>query len=190
MDNCINYGCETLGNHTIDTSCGNIVKGGSSAWVILECNHTVTNPSSAAQINANIAAGKAKIITNVKSGFGKPTPVTVDSQTSCGVSETLTYDRTGTLLDGSISDNNIDFWNALTSGRSIGGIIMLECYDAGESPYVTWINAAVKFTGGRVLPNVNTQPQVFDMDFAWRSLAGPQRYDAPVGVTDGTYTFN
>lgn len=190
MPNCINYNCDPLGEHTIEASCAGLIKGGASNLIILDCDHTVTNPSSAQQLNDNITAGTAKIVTNVKFGWSKPSPVTVDSTTSCGVAETVTYDWTATLQDGSVSDTNIDFWNVLAAGRKIGGIIALECYDSGETPYVTWIDALIQTQGGRVLPNVNTQAQTIDLDLKWRSKRSPQKYDAPVGVTDGSQTFN
>lgn len=190
MPNCVNYNCDPLGDHTIAAACGDSVKGGSSNIIILECDHTITNPSSATQINDNITAGKAKIVSNVKVGFAKPSPVTADSQTSCGQPGLVTYNRAGTLKDGNISSTNIDFYRLLAGGRTIGGMILLECYDSGDAPYVTFIDAEIKVTGGRVLPDVNTQFQLFDMDYTWTSKLDPQRYDAPVGVTDGTQTFN
>lgn len=190
MANCINYNCDPLGTHTIDNSCKGIVKGGVQNLILLDCNHQMTNPSSAAQLNSEINANRAKIITNVRCGFNKPSPITVESLVSCGVPRPVNYDRVGTIKDGNISSTNIDFWNSLVSGRWLGGMVLLECYDAGDKPYVTWINAQVFCEGGRVVPDVNTGVQLFDMEFKWRSLRDAQRYDAPVGVTDGSQTFN
>lgn len=185
MSNCIDYGCDALGQHAASIDCGAITKGGSSSWVVFACGATTTNPSNASQINADISAGRAVVVTNVKSGFAKPSPVTTDSINSCGTPSVITNDWTGTLTDGNISDQNIDFWNAFIAGRQAASVLMIHCVDESDTPYATWINpsSGIKFSGGRVVPNVSTQPQLIDVDFKWRQLKSPQVYSAPVGVT-------
>lgn len=185
MANCINYDCnDGLGEYLLN-DCGEELLGGISEALLLECNHQLTDPSSAAQIAAEIAAGRAKLVTGIKVGIPKPSPVEVESNVGCGNSTKLvSYDRTGTLIDGNVNSTNVSFYNNVFGGRVFGGIIFYLCgteeADSGEK--VLWIDAAVTFTGGQVIPNVNNAFQTFDGDFKWRKKDMPQYYPNPVGI--------
>jgi hypothetical protein len=182
---CTNYNCDDLGTHIAGANCGRPTQGGAQDWVILDCDATTTDASNAAQINVDIAAGRAVVVTGVQSGFAKPSPITLESISSCGGTITVNNDWTGTIKDGSINNQTIDFWNRFIRGRSAGSIIMRECHDDGDDEYVTWVNppAGITFQGGRVLPDKNNQAQIIDLEFKWRELASPLRWTAPVGVT-------
>ncbi len=182
---CTNYNCEELGTHIAGANCGRPTQGGSEDWVILDCDATTTDASNAAQINADIAAGRAVVVTGVKSGFNKPSPISVDAISSCGVPVVVNNDWVGLIKDGSINNQTIDFWNRFIGGRVAGSIIMFECHDEGDDALVTWIRppSGIRFEGGRVLPDTNNQSQVIDMEFKWRQLQSPLRWAAPVGVT-------
>lgn len=184
MANCINYDCnDALGTHTLN-ECGEELLGGSSHALLLECNHQLTNPSSSAQITAEIAAGRATLVKNVKIGIAKPSPVEIESNISCGTSKLVTYDRAGTIIDGNVNANNVDFYDGIFAGRTFGGIILYLCgtaeADSGEK--VMWIDADITFTGGHVLPNTNNEFQTFDGDFKWRKRTGNMLYANPVGI--------
>ena len=184
MANCINYNCaDDIGEH-VENTCGEELLGGSSQMVLLECNHQVTDPSNGTQIAAEIAAGRANLLTNLKVSIAKPSPVEVDSNVACGTSKLVTYDRTGTLIDGNVNANNITFYNAVFGGRAFGGAILYLCgtseADSGEK--VEWIDSTVTFTGGKVLPEDNNSFQRFEGDFKWRKKDGQMLYANPVGI--------
>lgn len=185
MPNPINYECSTpLGSH-LENDCGEELLGGVSAALLLEVNHQLTNPSDASQINAEIAAGRAKLVQGIKVGIPKPSPVEVESNIGCGASTTLvTYDRTGTIIDGNVNSTNIDFYNTVFGGRTFGGIIFYMCgtEEATSGSVVAWLNSPVKFTGGRVIPNTNNTFQTFDGDFKWRKKDDMLNYPTPVGI--------
>ena len=69
MANCYSYNCDDpLGNHLLN-DCGNEKQGGIKDIIILECNHQLTDPSSQAQVEDEINAGRATKIQNLKIGF-------------------------------------------------------------------------------------------------------------------------
>jgi hypothetical protein len=184
MANCLNYDCtDALGDHTLN-SCGEELLAGIDAGVLLECNHQLTDPSNGTQIAAEIAAGRATLVKNIKVGIAKPSPVTVESNVACATPKLVTYDRAGTWVDGNVNSNNVTFYDGVLGGRSFGGIIFHLCgtaeADAGEK--VMWIDADVRFTGGHVIPNTNNEFQTFDSDFNWRKKGGNMLYANPVGI--------
>lgn len=182
---CTNYNCDELGTHIAGANCGRPTMGGSETWIILDCDATTSDASNAAQINADIAAGRAAVVTGLRSGFNKPTPVTQEAISSCGGTVTVNNDWTGIIKDGSINNQTIDFWNRFIGGRTAGSIIMLECADEDEDAWATWVKprSGIRFEGGRVLPDTNGVAQVIDMEFKWKQLKSPLRWAAPVGVT-------
>lgn len=185
MANCLNYNCENLGDHEISiVNCGAPIASGFSNAIILECDHQVTDASDATQVQAEIDAGRAKLVKNIKAGINKASAEQTDPTTSCGVENLTTYNRAGIFKDFNVSENNIDFYNRLASGRSIGGLILFECETDGYPEKVTFIDKEIRFTGDRVVADTNKTPQVFDMDFAWKSLQMPTQHDAPPGIID------
>ena len=185
MANCVNYNCEELGDHEISiVNCGAPLKSGFSHALILECDHEITDPSDATQVQAEIDAGRAKLVKNIKVGINKATPEQTDSTTSCGTESLTTYNRAGVWKDFNVSSNNIEFYNRVTSGRTVGGLVLFECETEGYPESVTFIDKEIKFTGDRVVADTFKTPQVFDMDFAWQSLVMPTQHDAPAGILD------
>jgi hypothetical protein len=183
MANCIDY-CysDPLGDPEV-IECGRDPVGGLSAVILLECNHELTDPSSAAQVNAEIAAGRATLVQRASLTVDKPSPVTQESKVPCETPSLVTYDRKGVYENPNVTQQNISFHDNLFDGRRFGGMIMYECGTAeDDDQYVTWIDAAVKFTGGRVIPAKDTEGQSFQGDFAWRGMRNPQRYPAPAGI--------
>jgi hypothetical protein len=177
MSNCIDYNCSDLEDHLLN-DCGEELPGGSNQMVILDCDHTVTDPTNGTTINADISAGRAILVRNVKIGMPAPSPVTVPSNIANQTDKLVNYDRSLTLIDGNINAQNILFYRALLQGRTIGGIIFYEV-DANQ---VTWIDAAIKATGGRVFPDSNIEFQRVETTFTWRKLDEPQVYSTPTGV--------
>jgi hypothetical protein len=184
MANCINYDCtDALGDHTLN-SCGEELLGGINAAVFLECNHQLTDPSNGTAIAAEIAAGRATLVKNIKVGIDAPSAVEVESNVACGTSKLVTYDRTMSYVDGNVNPNNVTFYDGVFGGRSFGGIIFHLCgtaeADSGEK--VMWVDADVTFTGGHLVPATNNEFQTFTGTAKWRKKAGNMLYNNPVGI--------
>lgn len=184
MANCINYNCADLPTYN-DTlaACGAKVRGGGYSFIgVVECGTTISNPSSAAELNAKIAAGTLTIIANIKGGLDDPSAITADPVTSCSTAVTTNYTRTATVLDYKVDQTNTAFYNAARA-RSFGGFIIWECETEGLDPVVSYVDAEVALDAKRVMPNTNEQPQYYELKITWKSFNDPVQYDAPVGVT-------
>lgn len=177
MANCVNYNCTDLGEHT-PNNCNAILLGGISSLLILMCDHVITDPSNATQVNAAIADGTAILVEDAKIGVNAPSPVTIDSDVAGQPARVVNYDRSGTLIDANVSNANVTFYNDLFDGRAFGGLILYEV----DADQVTWIDKAIRFTGGRIIPNDVNDRQRFEGTFAWKSLTEGAIYSAPVGV--------
>ena len=183
MANCINYDCDDLlGTHT-PNECDEELLGGSDAMILLECNHQLTDPSSATQINAEIAAGRARKITGVKIGINERSPVQVEAN-KVGVPQRLVnYDQSGTVIDANVNPDNVDFYSQLTGGKTLGGIIAnLKGTETATQHYVLFIDAAVSFTGSMPIKNNNDENIKFTSTFSWRDKALPSLHNAPSGI--------
>lgn len=182
MANCINYNCDPLGNQTLNPDCGIELLGGISDVILLDCDHTITDPCNGAQVLANIASGQAILVENVKIGITAASPVTVDALIACNTARLVTYERSGTLIDGNVNANNVDFYNTLFGGRKLAGMILRECGQEDTAPQVTWIDSQVEFTGDRLIPDNNKEFQRFEGTFTWTSRSMPTIHCEPVGV--------
>lgn len=184
MANCVSYECDdVLGTHLLN-DCGEELLAGISGTILLECNHQLTDPSSAAQINAEIAAGRATLFDNLKIGLDEPTPVTVDSNIVGGTPKLVTYDRSGTMIDSNVNQNNINTYNQLLGGKVMGGAItyLKGTEESTAGAKVLWIDAAISFTGGLPIQNDNNVNMFFNNKFTWRKKDMPSMYTAPTGI--------
>lgn len=183
MPNCINYECDdVLGLHTLNT-CGEELLAGGSGMVLLECNHQLTDASNATQILAEIAAGRATLLDNVKIGLDEPSPIQVDSNIVGSTQTLISYNRSGTMTDSNVSDLNRAFYDKVYGGRQFGGaIIYIKGTEESAQTLVTWIDAPLRFTGGLPIQNNNDQIMVFNGKFTWRMKDMPTLPNAPVGI--------
>lgn len=184
MATCVNYNCfdDPLDIYH-ENECGEELKGGASAVVFLYCGHHLTDPSSATQINAEIAAGRARLVTGAALSIEPPTPVISTTVVPCKVAPVTNYTRKGTYKNPNVSADMVDFHKPIFGGRSFGGLILYECGTAeARNPQVTWINRPVTFTGGRILPGVTTDTQRFEGEFNYEGLYDDDIYPVPPGI--------
>lgn len=184
MPNCVSYECDdALGTH-LPNECGEELLAGISGTILLECNHQLTDPSSASQIQAEITAGRATKFDGLKIGLDEPTPVTVDSNIVGGTPKLVTYDRSGTMIDANVNQNNINTYNQLLGGKVMGGAItyLKGTEESTGGAKVLWIDAAISFTGGLPIANDNNVNMTFNNKFTWRKKDMPSMYTAPTGI--------
>lgn len=184
MANCLNYDCnDPLGTH-VPNDCGEELLAGVSGMVLLECNTQLTSASSASQINAEISAGRARLLLNLKVGIDAPSPIEIESNVAGGTTKLVTYDRTLNLIDGNVSSSNISFYDGVFGGRVFGGAILYlvgtEESTVGEQVY--YINSAINFTGGLTIPNNNNEFMTFNGVAKWRGKTMGTLVTAPVGI--------
>jgi hypothetical protein len=183
MANCLNYDCnDPIGIHLPNT-CGEELLGGGSGLLLLECDNQLVDPSNASQIQAEIAAGRAHLVKNVKIGIEAPSPVEIDSNVAGGTTKLVTYDRTLTLIDGNVSNNNISFYDSVFGGRVFGGaIIYLVGTEESSQTLVYYVDDAINFTGGLTIPNNDNEFMTFNGNGKWRKKTMGTLINAPVGI--------
>lgn len=184
MANCVNYDCDDALGEYNENECGEELPGGANAAVFLECNHQLTDASDGTAVLAEIAAGRAKLVTGAFFSIEAPAPVTQDSIQACKPPVLVTYNRTLTYRNGNVSQANRDFHNVIFRGKKFGGLIIYECGTADSlNPQVTWIDSQVTFTGGRILPG-STELQRFESQGSWVSKDMEILANVPAGVFD------
>lgn len=183
MANCINYNCfdDPLDVYT-ENECAEELQGGVSAAVFLECNHLLTNPTTV-QINTEIAASRATLVTGCYFSIEAPQPVETDSIVACRPSKVTTYNRSGVYKNPNVSAAGVEFHKPIFAGRTFGGLILYECGTSeARVPQITWIDRAITFTGGRLLPGVTSEKQRFEGTFKYIGLYDDDIYPVPAGI--------
>lgn len=177
MPTCLNYNCTDAVEDQLLNDCEEELQGGADAAIILTCDHQLTDPSDAVEVQAEIDAGRAFVYENLKIGIEEPSPVEVDSNIACRSPKRVTDERSGTWIDGNVNDTNRSAYDTLKN-NTVGGIVIREC----AADQVSFIDDAVQFKGGRILPNNENEFQFFNMPFAWKSKFEPTLHAVPAGI--------
>lgn len=180
----INYDpcSEPLGTHELN-DCGEELLAGGSGIILFDASTTLTDPSNGTQILAEIAAGRATKIDNVKIGIDKASPVTIDSNIVGGTTQLVTYNRSGTIIDANVSNANVSFYNSVFNGRKFAkAIIYLKGTEESAQTLCYFIEKQLTFTGDLPIKNNNDDTLKFDGNFTWRSLTMPELPDAPISI--------
>lgn len=185
MPSCYQYNCnDSLGDHTLN-DCEDSIQGGFKNIIILECNHQLVagDEANGSTINAEIAAGRATLLKNVKIGAGAPSATTVASLIANQPDKVVKYTREYTLMDGNVNAANQAFYDVLGSGGAFGGIIL---HNAEEGIVVAHYDS-FRAQGGLVLPDNNGEfmhyAYTFTMD-ALRDAVNGEYSAEPSGVFD------
>lgn len=182
---CYSYNCDdVLGDHTLN-ACEDEIQGGFRDIIIFECNHQLSpsDVSNGTAVNAEIEAGRATLIKNVKVGSSAPSPTTVSSNIANTPDKVVKYTKEFTLVDGNVNSDNMSFYNLLGSGRSFGAIML---HNADEQ-IVLFYNSDLRGSGGLVEPDNDGEYMRFEYSFTLDSkkdAANPVFATEPSGVFD------
>jgi hypothetical protein len=180
MGNCISYCSSELLDHEL-INCEAYVEGAAPAIVIGSCSSDLTDPSDGVAILAEIAAGRARLINNVRVDIPLPSAIFADSPVGGGSQIPTTYDRTINLFDANVTADNVDFYNQIKNDR-IGYIIVKE-YGADRVTFISPTNGlGIKFSGGRIIPATKTEFQRFELVGAWSEKDDAGIFPTPAGV--------
>jgi hypothetical protein len=175
---CASY-CESgLEPHDL-VSCGEYKLGGVSAIVIGACGLVLDDPTSAKDINDAILAGTAVLVEDIRFALPAGSPITVDSPVGCGTTIRINEDRTATLYDANVTDQNNAFYNSLNQ-QKVGWIMAYLC----DSDKVIYIDPPVGITTSAnfIIPEQNNELQRYEVTFSWREKNIPTQFAAPAGV--------
>lgn len=184
---CISYNCNPLEDHTINT-CGETMKGGGNEVLVFTCDATTVvadDYSDATTINADIASGAAVLFQNIKVGISAPSPVDQGTSYIAGSSpKTVTYDWTGTWMDENVSavnDSAYEIINA-TSGFEAGAILIKLVDESTNGEVIVPTSGGIKFKGGTVIPDDNTDDVHYEYNLAYKSTESPKVQTLPSGI--------
>lgn len=175
---CTSYCDDDLLPHGL-VNCDVYSLGGSPAMIVGACGTTLVDPSDADEINALIEAGTATLINNVRVSLPAGAPVLLDSPVGCGSQIRVNEDRTLTLFDANVTDENVLFFDDLNNRKLAWALIYL-C----DSNKVVYINPTAGITSSIqfVIPEQNNEFQRFEGTLSWRDKSIPKQYDAPTGI--------
>lgn len=175
-----NYNCATLPDH-LQVDCSDYSLGGISAFATLECDHTISDFTDAAQWATNIASGKAKIYKGVKGEIPAPSPAQVDNPIACGsVQIVLGFDNPFNVKDFNVDASNDDLYAKINKQRLI--LVAFFC----EQDSIRVSSSAANFTAMPVMsPESNRALQMYQVNSTFFSKVGEipfALYSAPSGI--------
>lgn len=151
--------------------------------IILECDHQLTDPSNGTQVQAEIDAGRATLIKNVKVGHGAPSATSVASNIANTPDKVVKYSYEISVIDGNVNNANMSFYNTLGSGASFGGLILHN----SEDNTVLYYDKEFRAQGGLVAPDNDGEFVRYEyslmMDSA-RASVNPELATEPSGIFD------
>ena len=175
---CVSYCDTSLLEHNL-VNCNEYKLGGVSAIIVGACGTDLVNPSDEAAIETLLLAGTARLIEDIRFALPAGSTVTVDSPIGCGTPIRINEDRTATLYDANVTDENNLFWNDVNN-RRVAWILAYMC-DSGKVIYIDppqGLTTSANF----ILPEQNNELQRYEVTFSWRDKNIPAQYDAPAGV--------
>lgn len=181
MADCPDYGCAADWEPYVPASCESF-NGGASGILLIRCGTTLATPLDGTAIATLISNGNAKLITGVRIDIPAGSAVTGDTFVACQSEATITYDRTINLADPNVTAENVLFYNSIdaANGFSIGGALIYEC----DADRCTYVDAALKKSGGRILPAGNNERQRFECVLAYRAKGDAPIFAKPTGTFD------
>jgi hypothetical protein len=150
-----------------------------SAILVGACGTELVDPSDSVEVQALIDAGTAKIIEDIRFALPAGSPVTVDSPIGCGTPIRINEDRTATLYDANVTDENNTFWNDVNN-RRVAWILAFLC-DSGTVVYIN-PNVGITTSANFIIPEQNNELQRYEVTFSWRDKNIPSQYPAPAGI--------
>ena len=172
---CVSYCSTGLLEHNL-VDCNNYKLGGVSAIIVGKCGTILADPSDTEVLASLLASGDAQMIQDIRFALPAGSPVTVDSPVGCGVPIRINEDRTATLYDANVTDENVAFFNDLNNQR-VAWILAYLC-DSGKVIYIDPPQGIVT-SAQLIIPEQNNELQRFEATFSWRDKNMPFQYDAP-----------
>lgn len=175
---CASYCDSGLQTHDL-VNCGDYKLGGVSAIIIGSCASVLGDPTSGAEIQSALDAGTAVMVEDIRFALPAGSPIQVDSPVGCGTQIRINEDRTATLYDANVTDQNNTFYNALNQ-QKVGWIMAYLC-DSGKVIYIdppVGITTSANF----IIPEQNNELQRYEVTFSWRQKSIPTQFAAPAGI--------
>lgn len=170
--------CATLPDH-VANACNDYAKGGFPSYAVVDQDHTITDWTNASQWQANITAGKVKVVNRIKASVPENSEIKSDNPVACGAQQILDgFDWTVDITDAQRTAFNDDFYKTLNKKEAF-----LVLWNKDETKIIV-INKPCSFVAKPVYPASNRENQYYLVKAEWTSPDDwfPLEYAAPTGV--------
>ena len=179
MADCPSYNCSDLEAYDPGDSCATY-NGGVQKVILYKCGLD-TDWTNGTEVQAAINAGDAVLLENVKINWDAPSAETSSSYVACVTDTPSIYNHSVTFIDRNVQSASITFYNSANAatGYTLGGALFWEC----DAERVTQADYPMLLTGGRVMPDQNTDRQRFEHTLTWRTTSGSMPIiSTPAGI--------
>jgi hypothetical protein len=185
MATCSTYCATPFPEHTVN-DCNTTIGGGVKNMVLFGCQSeaAANDDYTTATINADIAAGYATLIKEIKSGSAALSPNAVGAVYVAGnVAGTKNYNVDITLMDQNVSSVNDVAYQALnaTTGTEIAAILS-DTVDAGTDCVVYKPISSFTLVGGLVVPDDDSDVLHYEFTISGKTKYGAELVARPSNV--------
>jgi len=172
---CPSYYCGSEWENLETALCPDRKNGGINLMIILRCgvqtSELVSNSDPTAldeaKVQALITGNDARVVPFIQITMDAPSAVTTNVYDPLNPEQTVTYDRTLTIVDPNVNETRRKFWDSINSasGFSNGGCLLWEA----DAERWSWVDAQLSLSGGRTSPENNSELQRFEYSATYRS---------------------
>jgi len=185
MATCSTYCATSFPEHTVN-ECNTTIGAGVKNMIVFNCQSeaAANDDFTEATINADIAAGYATLIKDIKSGSAAVTPNPVSAvYVSGNVAGTKNYTVDITLADQNVSIDNDAAYQELnaTTGTEIAAVLS-DLVEAGTNCVVYKPISSFSMTGGLVVAEDDADVLHYEFTLSGKSKYGPELVLRPANV--------
>lgn len=175
------YCQQKLPDHEI-INCDLFLPGGITESVIFDEDSTTTDYTDPAQIQADLAAGRATLLTDVILDLPQPSEKSVANPVD-NRAITVGYDRTLNIVDWNVTAANVDFYNKL-NGFLAKAILLFEPLNdgVGHCQLIFETKTGISFSVNKEVPQGDGTFQQFAGVATWSKFDMPIIKGIPVGI--------
>lgn len=175
------YCPEDLPDHDI-VNCDDYFPGGVSEFIIFNSNAVTTDPSSAAQVQSDLDAGRATLVKDVIAEMPEPTEKVINHPRDNR--EILQgFEFTFTYTDWNYTVDNVNFYDDLNFFKATSILWYEPLLDGvGRASWVDNVNNGLSFKAKGVKPVADTDLQHYLCTAMWVDKFHPSIVDLPTGI--------
>lgn len=185
MAECLNYNCETVGDHEVALmTCNGARPAGISQVVLIACDSDIEDSADAEDgtvVSAAITADTAKLVEQIKMSLDNGETTLSPKTTGCGLPTPLYTTYSGTIEDYNFSKQTVnEFWGVITRGYSFKGAIARLCPKSGWDDQSLYLDGEIIFSGSPNISNDDANAAFYSISYQFKGSV--TLIDTPAGV--------
>ena len=163
-------------------NCDNYLPGGITECVIFDEDATTTDYTDGGQIQADITAGRATLLTDMILDLPQPSEKSVANPVD-NRAITAGYDRTLNIVDWNVTAGNVEFYNAANAFLAKAVLIYEPLNDGvGHTQLIFETKSGISFSVNKEVPQGDGTFQQFAGVATWSKFDMPVIKDIPAGI--------